>query len=131
MPAPVQVTGLNALRAALKKLPHRADLEMARAGQEWLDKSLVPAIKRRAPKRTGRLAGSVRALRRVKAVTLAVGTEVRVPYAGPINFGWPARNIKAQEFIYSTIAQQGNSWEESYVAALDRWLREAFPEGQL
>jgi len=127
----IQIHGLNELRNAIKKLPGRMDIEMAKAGQDWLDRTLVPAIRRRAPRRTGRLAGSVRALRKIRAVTLAVGTEVRVPYAGPINFGWPARNIRAQEFIYSTIAAQGSEWEKSYIDALDRWLGEAFPEGRL
>lgn len=127
----VQVTGLNEFIRALRKTESRADKEMSKAAQKWLEQTLVPEVRRRAPRRTGRLAGSVRAIRRVGSAILAVGTEVRVPYAGPINFGWPARNIKAQEFIYSTIARQDKQWEDTFVEAIDRWLSEAFPEGRI
>lgn len=48
--------------------------------------------------RTGRLAGDVRGNRaRGKAVVTA--GRASVPYAGVQNYGWPARNIRAQGFM--------------------------------
>ena len=53
---------------------------------------------RYAPKRTGRLAGTVRGNKaKNKAVVLA--GRARVPYAGAINYGWPKRNIKPANFL--------------------------------
>ena len=51
-----------------------------------------------APKRTGRLAASVRGSRaKNKAVVMA--GRASVVYAGPINYGWPARKIAASGFM--------------------------------
>jgi hypothetical protein len=53
---------------------------------------------------TGRLARSVRAgAARTKAVVRAGGAAV--PYAGPIHYGWPARNIQPQQFLLKALAQ--------------------------
>lgn len=53
---------------------------------------------RYAPKRTGRLAGDVRGNRaRSKAVVMA--GRASLPYAGPINYGWAARNITPSLFM--------------------------------
>lgn len=51
-----------------------------------------------APRRSGRLAGSLRGNRaQSKAVVTAGGASV--PYAGPINYGWPARGITGSGFM--------------------------------
>lgn len=44
------------------------------------------------PSRTGRLAGSTRG-NRAKNKAVIIQGRAAVPYAGPINYGWPARNI--------------------------------------
>lgn len=51
-----------------------------------------------APRRTGRLAGDVRGNRAKSKAVVAAG-RVSVPYAGPINYSWPARNIKGSFFM--------------------------------
>lgn len=51
-----------------------------------------------APKRTGALAASVRGNRSKNKAVVAAG-RARVPYAGPINYGWPRRNIAASLFM--------------------------------
>lgn len=51
-----------------------------------------------APRKSGRLAGNVRGNRaRSKATVTAGGAAV--PYAGPINYGWPKRGIAAAGFM--------------------------------
>ena len=53
-----------------------------------------PEAVARAPRgKTGRLAGSIRAGATQKAGIIRAGRKT-VPYAGPINYGWPARNIR-------------------------------------
>lgn len=61
-----------------------------------------------APRRTGRLQGSIRGNRaKNKAVILA--GRARVPYAGPINYGWPRRKIRAALFLQKADAQLAES----------------------
>ena len=85
----------------------RAVRSLQRAGAEVSDLKGVFAeiaaegatlAARYAPKRTGRLAGTVRGNKaKNKAVVLA--GRARVPYAGAINYGWPKRNIKPANFL--------------------------------
>lgn len=51
-----------------------------------------------APKRTGRLAASVRG-NRAKNKAVVMAGRASVVYAGPINYGWPARKIAASGFM--------------------------------
>lgn len=51
-----------------------------------------------APKKSGRLAGDIRGNRAKSKAVVAAG-RASVPYAGPINYGWPSRGIKASEFM--------------------------------
>ena len=56
------------------------------------------AVAKHAPRRTGRLASNVRGNRaQSKAVVRAGGAAV--PYAGPINYGWRARNIEPAHYM--------------------------------
>lgn len=54
-----------------------------------------------APFRTGRLRDSIKASasKTGASATVRAGTKVRVPYAGVIHWGWPARGIEPNEFI--------------------------------
>ena len=51
-----------------------------------------------APKRTGRLAGDIRGNRAQSKAVVTAG-RASVPYAGPINYGWAARNIEGAFFM--------------------------------
>jgi hypothetical protein len=51
-----------------------------------------------APKRTGTLAASVRGNRAKNKAVVAAG-KARVPWAGPINYGWRARGIAPSRFM--------------------------------
>lgn len=51
-----------------------------------------------APRRSGRMAGSVRGNKAKNKAVITVGG-ARVSYAGPQNFGWPARGIPAAGFM--------------------------------
>lgn len=100
MPRPlvsVRVEGLNALVR---------DLEAAGVELEDL-KDVFSDISGRgarfassfAPKKTGRLARSVRGNRAKNKAVISAGSARAVPWAGPINYGWPARNIAASSFM--------------------------------
>lgn len=73
------------------------------------------AMRRRAPKKSGYLASSIRASK---------GTiEIGAIYAGVINFGWPEHNIEPQEFIFSTIQSSSKEWMKDYDIAGGKALR--------
>lgn len=51
-----------------------------------------------APVRKGTLAGSVRG-NRAKSKAVVTAGRARIPWAGPINYGWKKRNIKPALFM--------------------------------
>lgn len=112
MPQPqVQVQGLAQLRRTLRKAGHdlsdMADVNAAVAG------IIVRAQAARAPRRTGALAASPRPSRaKGRARVLAGGA--RVPYAGPIHWGWPARNISPQPWLSETAQATEPAWVDEY-----------------
>jgi len=62
-------------------------------------RELVAQAHGNAPKRSGRLAGSHRAM-------AAAGDRVRIvtdtPYAAPVHWGWPGHGIKRQPWLVAT-----------------------------
>lgn len=53
------------------------------------------AIAAEAPRRSGRLAASVRGNRAARRATVSAG-RASVPYAGPVHWGWPRRRPPAK-----------------------------------
>ena len=127
----IQAEGLRDIAAALADAPARMDKELRQANKRAMEKAVVPHVQRGAPRRSGNLAKSVRGLATAKRAQLAVGTPSKVPYAGPINFGWPARNIRPQEFIYAGIAKAEDQILDIYVEELDDVARKIAPHGKL
>lgn len=91
-----KVTGLKEVVAGLRD-----------AGAEMADlKAAFSAIARRgadlaaqaAPRRSGRLAASIRGNRAVSKAVVVAG-RATVPYAGAINYGWAKRNIEPALFM--------------------------------
>lgn len=66
-------------------------------------------------RKTGRFEKSITSRASTRSAYVKGGSDVRVPYFGPINFGWPARNIEPQEVLYSSLAE-----ESSHIS--DLWL---------
>lgn len=54
-----------------------------------------------APKRSGRLSGSIRGNRAQSKAVVTAG-RASIPYAGPINYGWPKRGIAPSGFMQKT-----------------------------
>jgi hypothetical protein len=46
-----------------------------------------------------------------------------VPYAGAIHFGWPARRIKPQPFIYDSLDGRRNAVAELYAERISGLVR--------
>lgn len=52
-----------------------------------------------APVRSGRLSRSIRGNKAKSKAVVRAGTKRGAPHAGPINYGWPRRGIRASGFM--------------------------------
>lgn len=95
---PVRVDGLLEVQRQLSKLGKDAKNEMKPAHLASAELVVMNA-RPMAPVLTGALQNSLRAFARQRSGIVRAGN-TSVPYAGPIVFGWPARAIKANPFIY-------------------------------
>lgn len=57
-----------------------------------------------APRRSGRLAADIRGNRAQSKAVVTAG-RASIPYAGPINYGWRARNIEPSGFMQKADAE--------------------------
>jgi hypothetical protein len=123
MPKPVvQVQGARELRKALKQV--EGGLEDLKATHERIAQVVTPVGRREAPRRSGRMAGSVRGSgTKTQAVVRAGGA--RLPYGGPIHWGWPKRHIKAQPFLTDAGKQTEPTWTRIYQQDTQRLIDRA------
>lgn len=96
-----RVQGLNGVVRALTQMGLEVE-DLKNAFSKIADEGAQVAA-REAPKRSGTLAGDIRGNRAKSKAVVAAGRK-SVPYAGVQNFGWPARNIKANPFMQRTDA---------------------------
>ncbi len=96
----VQVQGGAELRRALRRMGN--DLSDLKAVHREAADKVVGEAKARVPVVSGELGASIRAGATKTRGYVAAGKKL-VPYAGPIHFGWPARNIEAQPFLYDAL----------------------------
>lgn len=98
--AQIRVDGAKDLRRALNKAADKDSKEaLKRANREGAE-IVAREARVTVPKgKSLKLAGSVRATAGVASGAVRAG-RAGVPYAGPIHFGWPARNIEPQPFLY-------------------------------
>jgi hypothetical protein len=115
---PVVVEGLREKVRALEALGVEVDdLKDAFAGIAAEGAALASRL---APRRSGRLAGSIRG-NRAKGKAVVTAGRATVPYAGPINYGWRRRHIGDDLFMQRADAQL----EERAVALLEENLNTA------
>jgi hypothetical protein len=113
----VEIEGAKEVRRALKQMgDDLADLKDLHAEVGELVASEARSI---APHDSGDLSGSIRTARRAAGSFVLAGSR-RVPYAGPIHFGWRARNIEPQPFLYEAIDSRRDAVIRRYREGIDR-----------
>ena len=101
-PGAIKVEGLSKVQRDLRSLG--SDLDLVKG--EFLETNrkvaevVIGDAKKYVPVLSGALAQSMRNASTKKSAKVRVGDKSNVVYAGPIHFGWPARRIKPQAFIY-------------------------------
>jgi len=96
-----EIEGLREVQKALNKFSDATRKEMQSTHLKAAE-IVVGASKRFVPIKTGALAQSIRPAAVMSGGRVKVGS-ASVPYAGPIHFGWPARRIKPQPFVYDAL----------------------------
>lgn len=72
------------------------------------------ATKSTVPRRSGDLARTIRAGATTRAGVVRVGNNKTVPYANPIEWGWPRRGITASHFAANAAKRSEPVWTDVY-----------------
>lgn len=112
-----EVKGLDTFVSTMGKAAKALqDMDPAHSAASALIASAVAAA---APRRTGRLAGSVRA-----AGGRSGAVDVTAPYAGPIEWGWPTRHIDGTHFAMNAARATEPQWVKYYEDAVQKAVDE-------
>lgn len=116
----VQVEGARELRRTLRAAGD--DLEDLKAANQQAADIAATAARMRAPRRSGTLAGDIRASGTKTAGIVRAGRK-KIPYAGPIHWGWPARGIEAQPYMTEGAQATEPIWVPLYQELMDDALK--------
>lgn len=128
----IQVTGAAEVRRSMRKAGETTS-DLKRPNRRLADE-FAPLAAGRAPFVSGRLAGSVKGSSTTTKAIIQAGAG-RVPYAGPIHFGWrsrpnPAKGwrggpIAPNPFIYDVLDERRDEIITAYETYMDQAIREA------
>jgi hypothetical protein len=113
------VEGLDNLVRTLGRAGH--DLDDLKDANRRAGEIVAREGSARAPRRSGKLAASVRPARQARRARVSAGG-ARVPYAGPIHWGWQARHIAPDPFIAWGAQATEPQWQQAYRADVQRAL---------
>lgn len=109
----IEVKGLRKLNKTIKTLADEGLNETLKATNKEAAETVATAAKPRVPRLTGLLAATLRTSATVRNGAVRVGN-ARIPYAKPIHFGWPKRNISPNPFLYSALDDRKYEIERLY-----------------
>ena len=117
----IELEGSREFRRALRRTGEdvKNDLKLLHAAGAQI---VLREALRRVPVDTGTLKATVRAAALQTRGEVRAGF-VRVPYAGPIHFGWSTRGIEPQPFLYDAIDKRRSEVLDAYHSALDQTAR--------
>ena len=118
--AAVTVVGARELRKSMKKA--ELSLKDMTAIHKHIATIVAEEAKKRAPVRTGALRKTVRPAATQSAAIVRVGNNKRVPYAMPIHWGWPSRNVKKNPFVSHAAQATEPRWTAYYLKQVDEIL---------
>jgi len=120
MVAAINTTGIKELEKSLTSLGFDF-AELSKANLE-IGKIVANRAATLAPKRTGKLANSIKPKPDKTKVRISAGG-AGVPYAGVIEYGWAKRNIKKQSYIMKAAGQLKNEIIEKYKNNIDDLIK--------
>ena len=132
--AQVKLENAREVRRAIRRL--QGDLSALGPLNEQVALIVMRYAKSMAPRRTGTLAGDMRAAKTRARASIRMG-RARVPYAGPVHWGWPTRPehsadgkiwggpIKGNPFISKAAQTSEPSWTIFYAQQLQKLATKA------
>ena len=118
----IKATGVKELRRELRRMGD--DLEDLKALNLDVATLVSDRAKDLVPRRTGNLADTIRPAGTKTAGRVRAGFK-RVPYAGVIHFGFPARRIEPQPFLYDALDQRRGEVFDAYFKGVKKIQRKA------
>lgn len=123
----IGVEGLRAFARALKDAESGLLDELKDTHRE-VGELVASTARANAPRRSGRLAASIKSARAQSGVVVSAGRK-SIPYAKPIHFGWPSRPnrargwrggpIRPQPFLYDAVDQRRSEVVRVYAERLE------------
>lgn len=110
-----EIEGLRELRKALKETGD--DLADLREANRSAGELVVHEAWRHVPVRSGALRDTIRTAAQLGFALVRSGT-ARVPYAGPIHFGWAAHGIEPNPFLYDAVDARQQEVVDTYWRSL-------------
>ena len=112
----IEVEGGPQLRRAFRKLGDRAgDLKALHAD---VAQPVLDSAEQGVPVVSGRLRRTLRKSARKTGASIEAGRGI--PYEGPIHFGWRARNIEPQPFLYDALDDRRSEVARKYDEGIGR-----------
>jgi hypothetical protein len=122
----VRIEGADTLRRTINKMEQGIDRDAARGDMKAAHLQAAEIVKSKAvqlvPTRSGRLQQTIRAAGAQRSGRVRAGFS-RVPYAGPIHFGWPQRNIAPQPFLYDALDARRFEVRDAYERNIEQIKR--------
>ena len=125
----LQIEGGRKLRRAVREVGD--DMSDLKELHKRLADDVADSAKRKVPVRSGRLQRSIRGSGTKTAARVRAGNNRKsgpssVPYAGPIHFGWGARGIRPQPFMYEALDDRRQAVIDAYNDQVREIIRKAF-----
>ena len=118
----LQIEGLREVLRDVRRLGDDARDDMKDTHRK-AGEVVARAAKPLAPVRTGRLASTIVSAPTQKQGRVRIGRGQSIPYGGPIHFGWPARRIKPQPFIYDALDSRREDVRRVYEQRIGELIR--------
>jgi hypothetical protein len=120
MPVPlVRVSGARELTAALRTVDRQLPRQLTAVHKD-VARLVAQEGKRRVPVGpTGRLQRSIRPGATQRGAVVRAGND-KVPYAGPIHWGWPARGIAPNTFLLDALDARAAQAVTAYLRGVPR-----------
>lgn len=109
----LEIEGLREVQRALKGLAEDSREDMKETHRK-AGEIVAAAAKPLAPVLTGRLSATIQSSPTKYQGRVRIGRGASVPYAGPIHFGWPARRIAPQPFVYDALDSRREEVKQQY-----------------
>jgi hypothetical protein len=125
-----QIEGLKEVMKDLRSLSTDSREDMKDTHRRAGD-IVAAAAKPLAPVLTGRLSSTITSSPTQYQGRVRIGRGQSVPYAGPIHFGWPARRIAPQSFVYDALDSRREEVLQTYERRMNDLIdRHNFAPGQ-